>query len=103
MFHLMMNGARNDIAWSEVAPFGGITQHKWLSLRRNQDAALAADCFANQKTLGARYRQCSRMKLNVFRICDSRAGPVRHSEAIAACSQRICGVAINASQTTSRQ
>src|SRR6267143_3985380 len=103
MFHLMMNGARNDIAWGEVAPFGRIIHHEWLPLRRNQDAALAANCFADQKTFGAWYRKCSGMKLNVFRVRDSRAGAVRHCQTIAAGSQRICGVAINASQTTGRQ
>src|SRR6185295_5265118 len=100
MFHLMMNSSRHDIARSEVAPFGRIALHEWLSLRRNQDTAFTANCFADKETFGAGNSKRGWMKLNIFRICDPRASAISHRQSVAASSQRVGSVAVNASQTS---
>ena len=43
-------------------------------------------------------RECRRMKLNIFGVCDSRSGAMSHREPVSARADRICRVSIDPSK-----
>src|SRR5262245_31419811 len=94
-----MNRARNNVARRKILPLGRVMLHERTQLRSQQHTALTTHSFADQQAFSARRSQCSRMKLNVLSISDSRSGPVGHRQSIAAGTYRIRRVAINPSES----
>src|SRR5215213_10031478 len=73
--------------------------HERTQLGCQQLATFATNSFADQQALGARRRECCRMKLNVLGVCDSRSSAMGHRQPVATRADRVRRVSIDPSQT----
>jgi hypothetical protein len=79
---LGIDRAGHDIAWSEIL-HRVIVLHERHARRRAQNAAFAANGFADQKRLGGRVVEARRMKLHELHVGQRCARAVRHRHPVA--------------------
>ncbi len=101
-FHLMVDGAGDDIPWCQ---FGAFIEalHKALAVGQQQLATFAAHRFGNQERLGLRVIQAGRVELVEFHIGDAATGAPGHGDAIAGSAVRVAGVQIHLAGATGGQ
>ena len=93
-FHLMVNGAGDDIPWRQVTAF--IKRlHERLAVRQQQPATFSAYRFGDQKGFCFRVIEASGMKLVELQVGDPAAGTPGHGNTITTRGVRIAGIEVD--------
>ena len=98
-FHLGVDGSGDHIAAGQVAA-GIIVPHEWPPVTIDQDPALAAYRFGNQKILGGGMIETGGMELDELHVGNGGPGPVSHGNAIAGGDIGVAGVEVDLTRAT---
>ena len=92
--HFMVDGARHDVAGSQLAAFVEAL-HEAAAVRQQQASAFAAHGFGNQERPRLRVVEAGRMELVELHVGDAAAGAPGHGDAVAGGAVRVGGVEVD--------
>ncbi len=96
--HFADDGARHDVARSELLRFG-VALHEAFEIDVAKDAAFAAQGFREKKARRAFYGESGGMELHEFHVGEDGSGFVSDGHAVACGDFGIGGFAINLAET----